>query len=260
LRDSLFLSDIRSFLPKGGVGATRRPPYFAIETPPTNAWQLAVEVTGEQFVRLRTPVFTGLASAHFRLGGTLGEPRAIGEVTIDEGVVKMPFASFDVKQGSVRLTEADPYEPTVYLRATGRRYGYDLTMEIDGRAGGPNVTFTSSPGLDSDQVLLMVMTGTAPKNEVVSSSAERFAGVGYFLSQSLIGNLLGTSDEPDRLSIEAGEKVSRQGKETYQVDYKLSDRWTLTAERNEFDEYNAGVKWRVFGGKRAGESKSDAKK
>jgi hypothetical protein len=32
------------------------------------------------------------------------------------------------------------------------------------------------------------------------------------------------------------------------------------AERNEFDEYNAGVKWRVFGGKRETESNGDAKK
>src|SRR6185503_7357719 len=117
-----------------------------------NTWTLAVDVVGEEFLRLRTPVFTGVASAHFRLGGTLGEPRAIGEITIEEGNVRMPFASFSVTQGSVRLTEADPYEPTIYLRGTGRRYGYDLTIELDGSATQPNVVFTSSPPLDSEQV------------------------------------------------------------------------------------------------------------
>src|SRR6185369_3221534 len=142
----------------------------------------------DQFIRLRTPVFTGLASAHFHLGGTLGEPRAIGEVTIDEGHVRMPFASFDVKQGSVRLTEADPFEPTIYLRGTGRRYGYDLTMEIDGTAAQPNVTFTSSPPLDTDQVLLMVMTGAAPTNGV-SSATQRVANIGVFLGSSLLSSL-----------------------------------------------------------------------
>ena len=259
LRDSLFLSDVRAFLPKGGASPTRRPPYFAVETPPVNAWTLAVDVTGERFLRLRTPVFTGVASARFRLGGTLGEPRAIGEIAIDEGNVRMPFASFAVTQGSIRLTEADPYEPAVYLRGTGRRYGYDVTMEIDGTASQPNAVFTSSPPLDSEQVLLMVMTGAAPSNEISKSATQRMANIGVFLGQSLLGSLGSDAAEADRWSFASGEKISRQGKETYDIEYKLSDRWTLTGEYNEFDEYNAGVKWRALRGKRAGE-KDDAKK
>jgi translocation and assembly module TamB len=262
LRDSLFLSDVRAFLPKGGSSSpSRRPPYFAIETPPVNAWQLAVDVTGDQFMRLRMPVFAGVASANFRLTGTLGEPRALGEVLIDEGQVKMPFASFAVTQGSVRLTEADPFEPTVYLRGTARRYGYDITMEIDGNASHPNVVFNSSPALDSEQVLLMVMTGTAPSNELNRSATQRVANIGIFLGSSLLSSLGADASEADRLSIAAGEKISRQGKETYDIEYRLTDRWTLTGEYNEFDEYNAGVKWRIFrGAPREEPKKEHAKK
>jgi translocation and assembly module TamB len=260
LRDSLFLSDVRAFLPKGGTSATRRPPYFAIETAPVNTWTLAVDVSGERFLRLRTPVFTGVASARFRLGGTLGEPRAVGEIEIDEGNVRMPFANFAVTQGSIRLTEADPYEPAVYLRGTARRYDYDLTMEIDGTASQPDVVFTSSPPLDSEQVLLMVMTGAVPSKELNKSATQRVANIGLFLGQGLLGSLGADAGEADKLSFSSGEKISRQGKETYDVEYKLSDRWTLTGEYNEFDEYNAGVKWRVFGGKKTEPKKENAKK
>jgi translocation and assembly module TamB len=246
LRDSLFLQDVRAFLPKGGGGGgAKRPPYFSVNTPPLNTWPLAVEVTGERFLRLRMPVFSGVASAHFRLGGTLGEPRAIGEAAIDEGRVQMPFASFEVKQGAVRLTESNPYEPAIYVRATGRRYGYDLTLEIDGAASAPNVEFSSSPALDSEQVLLMVMTGAAPQNEINKSATQRAAGLGTFLGRSLLSSVSGETGGADRLSIESGEKISRQGRETYDIEYKLSDRWALTGEYNEFDEYNAGLKWRV---------------
>jgi len=261
LRDSLFLSDVRSFLPKGGgASPLRRPPYFSVEATPVNTWALAVDVTGEEFLRLRTPVFTGVASARFRLAGTLGEPRAIGEITIDEGMVRMPFASFEVTQGSVRLTEADPFEPAVYLRASGRRYGYDLTMEIDGNASQPSVVFTSSPALDSEQVLFMVMTGTAPSNEIAKPAAKRAANIGIYLSQSLLGSLGASAADADRLSVSTGEKISQDGEETLDIEYKLSDRWTLTWEKNEFDEYNAGVKWRLFGGRRARVNGSNAKK
>ena len=245
LRDSLFLQDVRAFLPKGGGGGAKRPPYFSVNTPPLNTWPLAVEVTGERFLRLRMPVFAGVASAHFRLGGTLGEPRAVGEATLDEGRVQMPFATFDVKQGAVRLTESNPYEPAIYVRATGRRYGYDLTMEIDGTASAPNVEFSSSPALDSEQVLLMVMTGAAPQNEINKTATQRAAGLGTFLGRSLLSSVRGDTGGADRLSIESGEKISRAGRETYDIEYQLSDRWALTGEYNEFDEYNAGLKWRV---------------
>jgi translocation and assembly module TamB len=133
-------------------------------------------------------------------------------------------------------------------------------MEIDGNASHPNVVFMSSPPLDSEQVLLMVMTGAAPSNEINKSATQRVANIGIFLSQSLLGSLGADAAEADRLSFATGEKISRQGKETYDIEYKLSDRWTLTGEYNEYDEYNAGLKWRVFRGKRAGESAKDAKK
>jgi len=246
LRDSLFLTDVRAFLPHGGTAsASRRPPYFAVETPPLNTWTLDISVVGARFMRIRMPVFAGLASTHFHLGGTLGDPRAIGEATIDEGTVRMPFATFSVRQGAVRLTEESPYEPTIYLRGTGQHWGYDLTLEVTGKAASPKITFSSSPALDPEQVLLMVMTGAAPSNEVNSSLTHRAVAIGAFFGSSLMGSLTGGGDTQDKLSIESGAKISEQGKETYDIEYKLSDRWTLTGEYDEFDQYIAGLKWRV---------------
>jgi translocation and assembly module TamB len=246
LRDSLFLTDVRAFLPHGGgASPAHRPPYFSVETAPLNTWVLDVNVVGTRFIRVRMPVFSGVASTHFHLGGTLGDPRAIGEATIDQGTVRMPFASFDVKQGAVRLTEESPYEPTIYLRGLGQHWGYDLTLEITGKASSPDIAFTSSPALDPEQVLLMVMTGAAPSNEVNSSLTHRAVAIGAFFGQSLMGSLTGSDGAQDKLSIESGAKVSEQGKETYDIEYKLSDRWTLTGEYDEFDQYIAGVKWRV---------------
>ncbi|PTX90857.1 translocation/assembly module TamB domain-containing protein [Opitutus sp. ER46] len=246
LRDSLFLTDIRAYLPQGGgASPARRPPYFSVETVPLNGWRLDLDVSGNRFLRIRMPVFAGLASVRFHLGGTLGEPRAIGDATLDEGQVLMPFASFAVRQGAVRLTEENPYEAQIFLRGATRHWGYDLTMEVDGKASAPNIQFSSSPALDSEQVLLMVMTGTPPSNELNPSLRQRAVQIGAFFGQSILGSLGGGSGEPGRLSIETGSRISRQGRETYEIEYQLSDRWTATGEYDEFDEYNAGLKWRV---------------
>jgi translocation and assembly module TamB len=260
LRDSLFLSDVRAFLPGGTKGGALQPPYFAVEIPPFDAWTLGVDVSGARFMRLRTPVFTGVASARFRLSGTLGEPRAIGEVVIDEGQVLMPFASFTVKQGTVRITEENPHELTLFLRATGRREGYELAMEITGTAGAPSIVFTSSPALDSDQLLMMVMTGAAPGNGIAYSSTQRFARLGTYLGQSLLDSFGSDATSADRLIITSGETISQQGRETYGVEYKLADRWKLVGEYDEFDDYNVGLKWRLYPGKHLPEAPRDEPK
>ncbi len=246
LRDSVFLSDIRALIPRGRSGApSRRPPFFAIESPPLNAWRINVEVGGEKFMRLRSTVFVGVASAHFRLTGTLGDPRAIGEAVIESGQVLLPFATFKVEQGAVRLTEADPFALGLFVSGTARRYGYDLRMEITGSAAQPVVTFSSSPPLDAKQVLLMVMAGEMPHGEIVYGSNQRVARLGAYLGQSLISSFGGDSSEAERLSISTGERVSQQGRETYNVEYQMNDRFALVGEYDEFDDFNAGVKWRI---------------
>ena len=196
-------------------------------------------------MRIRTALFSGTASARFQLGGTLGDPRATGEASIDEGQVLFPsFVSFKVQIGAVRLTDADPYHPQLTLNATARRYGYDLRMEARGPVDRPVITFTSNPALGSEQVLLMVMAGQVPASDVAAGgSQQRLSGIGTYLGQSLFQEF---GVPTDRLEITAGEQISEKGRETYKFEYKLGDRWSLVGEYDQFDGYNAGVKWRIY--------------
>ncbi|MFT3869351.1 MAG: translocation/assembly module TamB domain-containing protein [Nibricoccus sp.] len=259
MRESLFSTDVRDLMPRGGgAGAAARPPFFSIEKPPFNAWQLDVNLNGDRFLRLRTPVFNGVASMHFHLGNSLGEPRATGQATIDQGQVLLPFATFAIQQGSVQLTEANPYEPKLFVTGASRRYGYDLRMELSGTASTPILKFSSSPPLNSEQVLLLVMAGETPNSEITYSSNQRAVRFGAFLGKSLFSSMTTDSNGMDRLTISAGEKISRQGRETYEVEYWLGERWSLVGEYDEFDDYNAGLKWRALRDKPK-EKNADAK-
>jgi translocation and assembly module TamB len=261
LRESLFLVDLRALLPKGGArnAPGRRPPYFAVTVPPFNSWPIDVTVDGDRFLRLRTPVFNGLASAHFRLRGTLGDPRAQGESTINQGLVMLPFASFTVRQGAVRLTEANPFEPAVSLIGIGRSFGYDLRMELSGTVEKPVLTFFSTPSLESEQILLMVMAGETPQNEITYTAGERVARLGTYLGQSLLWQFGANPESADKLSVKVGERVSRHGRETYGLEYELTPRWSVIGEYDEFDEYNLGVKWKVYTSKPDPKEAADAK-
>ena len=54
--------------------------------------------------------------------------------------------------------------------------------------------------------------------------------------------------------ISTGEKVSRGGRETYRIEYDLNGRWSLIGEYDEFDDYNAGLKWKIYSSDLKGET------
>jgi len=246
VRDCLMLASLRlrSLLPTGTRGVLRPPPYFAVETDPFRQWALALDVRAAKTIRLRTTVFNGTASAHFRLDGTLGEPRAIGEVAMDEGKLLFPFATFKVQSGTIRLREADPFHAMVNLTANSQRRDYQLRLEATGDLASPNVVLSSTPSLEASELMLLVMTGQPPAGTAGSSSGQRLALLGAYLSRGLFQDL-GIGGE-ERLEISAGERVSEQGRDTYEFEYKLGKRSSLLGEYDRFDSYNAGVKWRIY--------------
>jgi translocation and assembly module TamB len=100
--------------------------------------------------------------------------------------------------------------------------------------------------LEAETLLLMVTAGAAPsEGRGSASAAQRLAAVGAYVGRDLLRTLgLGGADE-ERLTFSGGEKVSRQGRETYGFEFKLDERWSLTGEYDEFDAYNAGLKRRL---------------
>ena len=105
--------------------------------------------------------------------------------------------------------------------------------------------------------VLMVMTGQPPASETAttaSAAGARLAVLGAYLGRGLFQDL-GFGGE-DRLEISAGERISRDGRETYEFEYRLGGRWSLQGEYDQFDSYNAGLKWRAY----TEESEPDEKK
>ena len=81
-----------------------------------------------------------------------------------------------------------------------------------------------------------------------------------YLGQGLLGSFGVDAASADRLSIVPGETISDQGRETYTVEYKLGDRWKWVGEYDQFDDYNIGLKWRLYPGKRETKAPRDAPK
>lgn len=249
--DGLMLGDLEDLLPSGLVGGGRPPPYFSVTAEPFARWHAQVALVADHALRIHTTLFNGEASAQFEILGELSDPRAVGELTIDQGSILLPFATFAVQAGAVRLEPDDPYHPRIDVVATARRYDYDLRMNVTGGADSPVLTFSSNPALPSDQILQLVMAGQMPQTgSLLAGSQTQVAGLGEYLGQGILSGFSGAGGST-RLSIQSGQELSVTGRPTYEIEYRLGKRWWLTGEYDVFDDYNAGLKWRIYtkGGK-----------
>jgi translocation and assembly module TamB len=248
LRDSLFLADLQALVPERTASARKRPPYFSVEIEPWAQWRLNVNVTGNSFLRAQTPLFHGKVSTVLTLQGTMKDPYALGQVKIDPGSsITFPFSSLDVKQGFISLTSEDPYSPQLFVTAEARRFGYDIKMEATGPVDHPLVQFSSIPGLSSEEIVLMLTAGQIPRGVgATASTQQRAQGLALFVGKNLLSDFGLGGGGQERLTVRSGEDISESGRPTYDIEYKLTDRWSVIGEYDRFDQYNLNLKFKAY--------------
>ena len=246
VRDSLMVREVKWLSPSGTARPEDRPPYFSIANKPFADWRLALHLQGDRCMRVRTPWFSGEVSGDFRLQGTLGEPVSTGEARINTGLVRFPFADFTVDQGRVELTAANPYEPTLDLTATSRCYGYTLKLSVRGPVVQPVMSFSSTPAASSEEILSLVTAGHLPKGGTPISPRQRAGVVAGFFARDLLRQASAEEDTLDRLSVRTGEEISETGQPTQTIEYRLDDRWSVFGEYDRFNQFNAGLKLRLY--------------
>ncbi len=246
LEDSLLLRDLRDFTRQGTAGVTRRPPYFAVEEEPLDSWRLDVGIRGEDFMRVRTPIFNGLITANFQLQGTLGNPVLIGEALIEEGAVLFPFARIPITMGRGSISLADPHTLQLYVQGRGVAFGYDVVMQLEGSADNPDLFLSSPQGLSSEEIILMLAAGAVPAAGDSVSTAERAGRMALYLGQDFLSVLMGGSgDGASRIEIRSGDGFSPFRRSNQIIQYHLNNTWSILGENDDWGDYNVDVKWNV---------------
>lgn len=245
MAESFLLVDFND-LRASTTSADNPPPFFAVEDEPFAQWTLNVNIIGDRFLRVSTPVFDGIISADFNLGGNLGTPLSHGVASVQRGFIKFPFALFTVSQGEVAIDPSAPQTIRLNLDASGRSYGYDLRMQVSGTAAEPILQFSSTPTLENADILLLVTAGRIPQGGTEMSSSSRLSGLGLFLGSTFLAELGLVDPYSDRLRIRIGEDVSAQGRDTIQVEFRINERASIIGEYDRFDAYNLDFKYLIY--------------
>jgi len=246
LNDGLFVQNASALVWSGPVRPEWVPPYFSVTNEPFAEWKLDLVIRGDHFLRTRTPVFSGIISADFQLKGTLRTPVLTGDARVDSGRLVFPFGSLNLNQGFASLSGNDQRGPNLLINASGRNYRYDLRLEVSGPADGANIILSSTPPLTSEQILLMLTAGELPQSDFAFSNSARAGRLWTFLGTDLLSRFLGTDPAKERVIFRSGESISGEGKLTYSVEYRLSDRWSIIGAYDEFNAFNTDLKWKVL--------------
>jgi translocation and assembly module TamB len=246
LRDGLYLQHASALVWSGPKRPELRPPYFSVTNEPFADWRTDLSISGDRFLRVRTPIFSGLASAALKLKGTLRAPVLTGDARVNSGRLLFPFGTLNVNHGSASFSGNDAQGPDLQINAAGRNYRYDVQLDVKGPAADAQVTFSSTPPLTSEAILLMLTAGEMPHSRFEFSSEARAGRLATFLGKDLLSRYLGSDQGEERLIIRTGENVSEEGRLTYSVEYRLTDRWSIIGEYDEFNAFNTDLKWKVF--------------
>lgn len=238
LRSSTLLVEFDPLAPSVQSGPRQQPPFFAVTEAPFADWRFDLKLSGEKFMRVRSPYFKSLLSANFELGGTFGVPELIGSVRTTDAELRFPGAKMRLDNGEAFIEKSRPNEMQLAFTGIAKTGSYIVTMDISDTMANPHVEFQSTPSLPNAAIVRLLATG--------STSAGGVGKVGLYLGSGLLG--AGGMDESlaDKLTVDVGQEISRSGKNTVGVTYELSDDWQLSGEYDKFDAYNLDLIWSLF--------------
>jgi translocation and assembly module TamB len=168
------------------------------------------------------------------------------DLRLPTGRILFPFGKLEVERAYATLNGDDPRGPVMDVLAAGPNYNYNVRLEVTGTMDNLNVLFTSTPPLSSEEILLMLTAGELPNQEITYSAEARAGRLITYLGREVVTRFFGDEMSEERIIIDSGQNIARSGRTTYSVEYRITPRWSLVGEYDQFNALNAGLKWRIY--------------
>ncbi len=208
---------------------------------------LDVAIKTVQPFEVRTSVFDGDLDILGHVRGKASNPRVEGTMSLHNGLLRFPGANLRVTSGLLTFSRSEPLFPDLLVHAEGRRMGISITMTISGRYDRPQLQISSVPPLTQQELLVLLTTGQLPSTLGERGVEGHARFVGGYLANEVFDAWFGSDSTDrgeglfDRLTIETGREISKNGTESLLVEYGLSERLGVQIERDAYEDYNLGI-------------------
>ncbi|KEO54287.1 translocation/assembly module TamB domain-containing protein [Thioclava pacifica] len=179
---------VRQTLNRAGLLSTEPATATGAKTGPSYPLDVTIAATRGIFVRGRG--LDAELGGSLRVTGTTSDVIPVGQFNLVRGRLDILGQRFTLDQGKIALQGA--LVPWLTFTATTSQDDYTISINIEGRATEPNVTFTSSPELPQDEVLARLIFGRSIENLSVLQAAQLASAVATLAGkggEGIIGNL-----------------------------------------------------------------------
>jgi len=229
---------------------------FSFPEPPLKNAVFDIKITTLEPFRIRNNLIRGGLRPELFLKGTGELPFLAGTIYIDQSRVLLPSGRLQIQSGLLRFLEDKPDRPQLDILARSKILGYDINVVARGTVADPVITLSSSPALPNDDLLLLLLTGQPPKQDVAGGTkGSGTRNVMVYLGRDFLTRWLEdeseASDETilDRFELDFGRSVTKSGDQTVESTFRLSKETTrtgkiyyLSGEKDKYDAYNYGLK------------------
>lgn len=129
---------------------------------PPGLFKLDLRVRADNQVYVRGMGLEAEWSTDLRVRGTSAQPVVTGEVNLVRGTYSFAGRRFDLDKSSrINFVGGRTIDPLLSISAATTVNGITATINIDGTAQRPNISFGSSPTLPQDEILSRLLFGTS---------------------------------------------------------------------------------------------------
>ncbi len=111
-------------------------------------------------LQVRTNVLHTDLDLYLKCTGSLSAPRVEGSVNLTHGTLHFPYKPLSIVNGMLHFEPHQPDDPRIELTAKGNIKRYTVTMQVGGTVRNPTFNFSSSPSLDEEQIITLLLAGS----------------------------------------------------------------------------------------------------
>ncbi len=105
------------------------------------------------------------AAADLRLRGTAAEPGLLGRINITEGNIVFFGTKYTVNRGVVAFYNPFRIDPTLDISLETKTQGVDVVLNVTGPIDNMNLSYSSDPPLQFQQIVSLLAAGTTPTTD-----------------------------------------------------------------------------------------------
>ena len=243
-----------------------------------NKIRLDVHITSSPQLDFQNSFAKLAGSVDLTIRGTLAVPSVLGRIQITDGSATYLGTTYQLERGTIYFSNPVRIDPTIDLDATARVENYDLTIGVHGTVTNLKPTYRSEPPLTEADIFNLLALGRTQEeaqlnqeqqsqigadpttdallggalNATVASRVGKLFGAGSVkIDPAFIGTLGNSSaritvQEPlsKQVTMVFATNVNETAQQLIQVQYRLSDQYSLVATRDESGVFSVVFKIR----------------